>query len=253
LAFKRQHLKPSNLFTLDPMAPHLTTIHYVFPSARVLTFLSLASLSASLENGDDFVRWVSWNVENYKQQSATFRPSFVFGEPGVVGPRAIDLKLSKAEAAAVRYIVSQDGTGNYRSIREAIGTIPLHNTRRVILEIRPGIYSPPIISGNDTAAKMGDNGRALKTFRSPTVAVNSNFFLAAYIQFENTAPVLDCHERSSRARNNSVQRIVRCLYNCSFYGEQDTLYDHKGLHYFKNCFIQGSVDFIFDTADLCTK
>lgn len=44
--------------------------------------------------------------------------------------------------------------------------------------------SPPIISGNDTAAKMGDNGRALKTFRSPTVAVNSNFFLAAYIQFE---------------------------------------------------------------------
>jgi pectinesterase len=35
------------------------------------------------------------------------------------------------------------------------------------------------------------------------------------------------------------------FYNCSFYGVQDTLYDHKGLHYFKNCFIQGSVDFIF--------
>lgn len=140
MAFKGQHLKPSNLFTLDRMAPHLTTIHYLFPSVRVLTFLFLASLSASLENGDDFVRWVSWNVENYKQQSATFRPSSVFGEPGGVGPRAIDLKLAKAEAAAVRYIVSQDGTGNYRSIREAIGTIPLRNTRRVILEIRPGIY-----------------------------------------------------------------------------------------------------------------
>lgn len=35
------------------------------------------------------------------------------------------------------------------------------------------------------------------------------------------------------------------FYNCSFYGSQDTLYDHKGLHYFYNCFIQGSVDFIF--------
>ncbi|CAA0824930.1 Probable pectinesterase 53 [Striga hermonthica] len=35
------------------------------------------------------------------------------------------------------------------------------------------------------------------------------------------------------------------FYNCSFYGGQDTLYDHKGLHYFSNCFIQGSVDFIF--------
>ncbi|KAM7490710.1 hypothetical protein LguiA_033631 [Lonicera macranthoides] len=35
------------------------------------------------------------------------------------------------------------------------------------------------------------------------------------------------------------------FYNCSFYGAQDTLYDHKGLHYFNNCYIQGSVDFIF--------
>lgn len=35
------------------------------------------------------------------------------------------------------------------------------------------------------------------------------------------------------------------FYNCSFVGSQDTLYDHKGLHYFNNCFIQGSVDFIF--------
>jgi len=34
------------------------------------------------------------------------------------------------------------------------------------------------------------------------------------------------------------------FYNCKFSGVQDTLYDHKGLHYFKNCTIQGSVDFI---------
>ncbi|XP_064937270.1 probable pectinesterase 53 isoform X3 [Musa acuminata AAA Group] len=208
------------------MAPHLTTIHYLFPSVRVLTFLSLASLSASLENGDDFVRWVSWNVENYKQQSATFRPSFVFGEPGVVGPGAIDLKLSKAEAAAVREKI----------------VIP---KSMPFITLLGDPASPPIISGNDTAAKMGDNGRALKTFRSPTVAVNSNFFLAAYIQFENTAPVPDVGQRGGQAVAVRVSGDKAAFYNCSFYGEQDTLYDHKGLHYFKNCFIQGSVDFIF--------
>lgn len=38
------------------------------------------------------------------------------------------------------------------------------------------------------------------------------------------------------------------FYNCSFYGSQDTLYDHHGVHYFSNCFIQGSVDFIFGYA-----
>jgi pectinesterase len=35
------------------------------------------------------------------------------------------------------------------------------------------------------------------------------------------------------------------MYNCTIDGGQDTLYDHKGLHYFKNCLIRGSVDFIF--------
>jgi len=35
------------------------------------------------------------------------------------------------------------------------------------------------------------------------------------------------------------------MYNCTIDGVQDTLYDHKGLHYFKSCLIRGSVDFIF--------
>lgn len=35
------------------------------------------------------------------------------------------------------------------------------------------------------------------------------------------------------------------FYDCTFLGFQDTLYDHKGLHYFKNRSIYGDVDFIF--------
>lgn len=35
------------------------------------------------------------------------------------------------------------------------------------------------------------------------------------------------------------------FYNCSFYGYQDTLYDHRGRHYFENSQIYGSIDFIF--------
>ena len=35
------------------------------------------------------------------------------------------------------------------------------------------------------------------------------------------------------------------FYECTIDGGQDTLYDHKGLHYFKDCLIRGSVDFIF--------
>jgi pectinesterase len=35
------------------------------------------------------------------------------------------------------------------------------------------------------------------------------------------------------------------FFNVGFYGAQDTLYDHKGRHYFYRCIIEGSIDFVF--------
>jgi pectin methylesterase-like acyl-CoA thioesterase len=32
---------------------------------------------------------------------------------------------------------------------------------------------------------------------------------------------------------------------CGFYGAQDTLCDDAGRHYFKECYVEGSIDFIF--------
>lgn len=42
-----------------------------------------------------------------------------------------------------------------------------------------------------------------------------------------------------------ISADMAAFINCRFVGAQDTLYDHKGRHYFKKCYIQGSVDFIF--------
>lgn len=38
------------------------------------------------------------------------------------------------------------------------------------------------------------------------------------------------------------------FYECGFFGAQDTLHDDRGRHYFRLCFIQGSIDFIFGNA-----
>lgn len=35
------------------------------------------------------------------------------------------------------------------------------------------------------------------------------------------------------------------IFRCGFLGYQDTLFAAVGRHYFKNCYIQGEVDFIF--------
>lgn len=64
---------------------------------------------------------------------------------------------------------------------------------------------------------------------------------------QNSAP----HEIGRRGEQGVALRISgtkAAFYNCSFNGAQDTLYDHKGLHFFHNCSIQGSVDFIFGYA-----
>ncbi|KAL2326473.1 hypothetical protein Fmac_025531 [Flemingia macrophylla] len=42
-----------------------------------------------------------------------------------------------------------------------------------------------------------------------------------------------------------IQADKCAFFDCGFLGVQDTLYDVYGHHYYKNCYIQGGVDFIF--------
>ncbi len=42
-----------------------------------------------------------------------------------------------------------------------------------------------------------------------------------------------------------VANDMAAFYACGFYGGQDTLFDFQGRHYYKDCYIEGTVDFIF--------
>ncbi|XP_022890493.1 probable pectinesterase 53 [Olea europaea var. sylvestris] len=227
----------------------------------LLLFLSyILVCSANVKRERDLKRWISWNVKNHNKKQAYLRAGSVDRESST----RWDPKLRVAEMNKIQLRVSQDGTGDFKTIKEAIDSIALHNTRRVVLDIKPGVYrekinfprtmcfitfsgnasDPPSITGNDTASVTGRDGTPLRTYQSATVAIDGDYFVAINMKFENTAP----HVVGSRADQAVAFRISgtkAAFYNCSFYGSQDTLYDHKGLHYFNNCFIQGSVDFIF--------
>ncbi|KAK2968309.1 hypothetical protein RJ640_021698 [Escallonia rubra] len=248
-------------------------LHQVILCLISLSNLSLSFSSPSLEREKDYQKWLSWNVETYRKKAALEAvESAVKQAQGTTGLKALDVKLMNAEMKKVRISVSQNGTADFKTIQEALNSIPLPSVRRVILDIRPGVYrklkctgsrekisiprtlpfvtflgdssEPPTITGNDTASVTGRDGMPLKTFQSATVAIDANYFVAVNIKFENTAP----HEVGSLGGQAVALRISgtkAAFYNCGFYGAQDTLYDHKGLHYFNNCFVQGSVDFIF--------
>ncbi|XP_058776367.1 probable pectinesterase 53 [Vicia villosa] len=195
---------------------------------------------------------------NYKQRNILVNKEDV----NVIEQQSLDLKLREAESNKIHITISKDCNSNFTTITEALNSIQPQNTRRVILLIGPGIYrekimipqtlpfitffgdaSKPTFSWNDSNSTIGSDGHPLGTFNTPTVAVNADYFMAINVTFENTASYFGRKVEQAVALRISGNKAA--FYYCTFRGVQDTLYDHKGLHYFKNCFIEGSIDFIF--------
>lgn len=107
--------------------------------------LFLESCSLNAEEERDYKNWLSWNLQDYKKKTGLEARSAakLCGESkggGGVGGGVFDDKLKKAETNKVRIIVSQDGTGDFMTIGEALNSIPKPNSKRVILDINSGIY-----------------------------------------------------------------------------------------------------------------
>jgi len=160
----------------------------IFLFLFLLSSLNIAS-SSYTHNVANFDKWISFNVKKHEERK---------NDPGP------DLKLRQAESNKVTITVSQDGSGHFKTISEALNSIPPRNTRRVIVSISPGVYrekvmiprtmafvtlsgnagNPLTITGNDTASASGRNGSPLGTFQSATVAVDGSYFVAINIKFE---------------------------------------------------------------------
>ena len=70
-------------------------------------------------------------------------------------------------------------------------------------------------------------------------------FLIIFFFQKNTAPPPFPGMVGAQAVALRIAGDMAAFYGCGFYGAQDTLYDESGRHYFRECFIQGSIDFIF--------
>lgn len=62
---------------------------------------------------------------------------------------------------------------------------------------------------------------------------------------KNTAPPPNQGAVGAQALAMRIAGDQAAFYGCGFYGAQDTLHDDRGRHYFKECFIEGSIDFVF--------
>ncbi|KAL1196820.1 putative pectinesterase 49 [Cardamine amara subsp. amara] len=169
----------------------------------------------------------------------------------------LDPALEAAEASPRIITVNKKGGGDYKTINEAIKSIPTANKKRVIIKLAPGEYIEKVtidvgrpfvtllgqpgaqtnLTYHGTAAKYG-------TVESATLIVWAEYFMAANLNIRNTAP-MPKPGTQGQALAMRINADKAAFYNCKFYGFQDTLCDDRGNHFFKNCYIEGTYDFIF--------
>ncbi|XP_047938342.1 pectinesterase 1-like [Salvia hispanica] len=158
-------------------------------------------------------------------------------------------------------VIRVGGGGQFRTVTEAINSIPVGNAHRVVVSIAPGNYTEkitipkekpfvtlygdpknmPVLVFAGTAAKYG-------TVECATLTAESDHFMGVNLKVVNSAPRPDGKMVGAQAAAVRVGGDASVFYNCKFYGYQDTVFDYKGRHLFKDCYIEGTVDFIFGSA-----
>jgi pectinesterase len=174
--------------------------------------------------------------------------------------------------ADYHFVLAADGSGDFRTVQEAINAVPDFRKIETRIFIKNGTYKEKlvlagsktnvtfvgenrdktILTSDDFASKKNRFGEEIGTTGSTSFFVFGDDFRAENITFENSSgPV-------GQAVTVRVDGDRATFINCRFLGFQDTLYPHgeKSHQYYRNCVIEGTVDFIFgwSTAvfDRCT-
>ncbi|KAL2481950.1 Pectinesterase/pectinesterase inhibitor 3 [Abeliophyllum distichum] len=168
-----------------------------------------------------------------------------------------DRRLLQASTVTPDVTVAADGSGNYRTVSEAVAAAPESSTRRYIIRIKAGVYRENVIipkkktnlmfvgDGRTTTIITGNKNvvDGSTTFNSATVAVVGDGFLARDVTFQNTAG-----PSKHQAVALRVNADLTAFYRCDMLAYQDTLYVHSLRQFYVSCFVAGTVDFIFGNA-----
>ena len=159
------------------------------------------------------------------------------------------------------FVVAKDGSGDFTTVQAAINAVPDFRKQRTVIFIKDGTYkeklilatsktnvtfigedvNKTILAYDDYASKKNRFGEEMGTTGSSSFFVFGNGFRAQNITFQNSAGPVG---QAVAIRVDGDQSV---FINCRFVGDQDTLYTHgrDSRQYYKNCYIEGTVDFIF--------
>ncbi|KAL6274337.1 hypothetical protein ACE6H2_025029 [Prunus campanulata] len=153
-------------------------------------------------------------------------------------------------------VVAADGSGDYETIGEALKMAPNMSRTRFLIKIKAGVYNETVEISREKANIMlvGDGmnttiitgsksfADGFSTFATATLTVIGDRFLARDLTITNTAGSKKFQAVAARVTSNSA------FYHCNFSSYQDTLYVHSLRQFYRDCIIEGTIDFIFGNA-----
>ena len=158
--------------------------------------------------------------------------------------------------------VAQDGSGDYKSIQDAVNHTKAFPNKRITIVIKNGTYNEKVkvhewnnllslvgesrdgvVIAYDDHFKKIDRGRN-STFHTPTFLVEGDDFRGENLTIKNTAGPVG----QAIALAVNADRVV--FRNSGFFGFQDTVYltGENKRAYFQDCYVEGTTDFIFGRA-----
>ncbi|CAH8361601.1 unnamed protein product [Eruca vesicaria subsp. sativa] len=179
-------------------------------------------------------------------------------------PSWVDQRGRRLLQAAAAYsdakpdiVVAQDGSGQYTTINEALKNVPKKKNTTFVVYIKAGTYQEYVqinksmthlVFIGDGPEKTVISGSknykdGVTTYRTCTVAIVGDHFIAKNIGFANTAGPTKHQAVAVR-----VQADESIFFNCRFDGYQDTLYAHTKRQFYRDCTISGTIDFLFGDA-----
>ena len=172
-----------------------------------------------------------------------------------------EFRVAAVDPSLYDYVVAANGSGDFKTVQEAINAVPDFRKKRTRIFIKSGTYKEKLVlpasktnvtligedkdstllTYDDFAQKLNSFGEEMGTTGSTSFFVFGDDFHAKNITFENSAgPV-------GQAVAVRVDGDKVIFDNCRFLGFQDTLYPHgrESRQYYRNCYIEGTTDFIF--------
>ena len=193
--------------------------------------------------------------------------AIVFPSSGIVmefdgvEEKVVDPAQNSINELEFDFVVARDGSGDFITVQEAINAIPDFRKNTTKVYIKEGVYKEKLIlpasktnvtfigedkkstilTYDDYSQKLNKFGEEMGTTGSSSFFIFGNDFTAKNLTFENSSGPVG----QAVAVRVDGDRVM--FENCRFLGFQDTLYPHgrNSRQYYKNCYIEGTTDFIF--------